>query len=159
MSSRAIEKEAREKVSQSSFIRAQLLNVLKSLTELRDEKRLLKEQLSTKKRELAEMASKVEDAVCEIREDYRKQLECATQEQQEELGKATEEVADLKRELKETKDALSCQICFTRPRDCIILPCSHMLYCRICVDEHKRNGNTRCPTCRGPINSQFLCNM
>ena len=153
-----------------SSIRSQLLNLRECVLELKDEKRFLTEELNTHKMEHAEMVNKVHTFVFGIRKNYEQQWERESQKQREELDQAlkaaeesrskrTEEVVKLKKELEETKGALLCQICFERRRDCIIFPCSHLLYCRKCVAEHKTKNDPRCPTCRGPINSEILCNI
>lgn len=51
-----------------------------------------------------------------------------------------------------------CQICFTRERDCVLLPCRHLLTCHECAKnwkQHNRrnNGTATCPGCRKPIKS------
>ena len=170
LSSCAIEREATEKLSRLSSIQSQLLNLQGCVTELRDEKRFIAEQLNTLNTEHVDLFPKFQDFALEIRRNYEEQWERVTQKHREELdnavkaseeaqSKSAEEIAKLKKELEESKGALMCQICFTRPRDCIILPCSHLLYCRVCVHEHKSKGDSRCPTCRGTINSEILCNV
>ena len=105
--------------------------------------------------------------VLEVRKNYDEKWERESQKQREEFDNAlkeaqqslseSKEITKLQKELEETKESLMCQICFTRPRDCIILPCYHLLYCRVCVNEHKRSGDSRCPTCRGTIDKDILC--
>lgn len=105
--------------------------------------------------------------VLEVRKKYDEKWEKESQKQREEFDNAlkeareslteSKEITRLQKELEETKESLMCQICFTRPRDCIILPCYHLLYCRVCVNEHKRSGDFRCPTCRGTIDKDILC--
>lgn len=51
-----------------------------------------------------------------------------------------------------------CQICFTRERDCVLMPCRHFLTCHECAKNwrhHNRrsNGTATCPGCRKPIKS------
>lgn len=51
-----------------------------------------------------------------------------------------------------------CQICFTRERDCVMLPCRHLLTCHECAKnwrQHNRrsNGTATCPGCRKPFKS------
>ena len=142
-----------------SFIRSQLLNLRECVTELKDEKLRLTEQLNAQKLEHDEMASKLHTTVFKIRERFKEHRKLDSQQQREELDKAAVQVSKTKMELEETRAGLLCQICFEQRRDCIILPCSHLLYCRKCVAEHKRKGDSRCPTCRGPINSEILCNI
>jgi hypothetical protein len=39
-------------------------------------------------------------------------------------------------------------ICFDGPKNEIILPCAHLLYCTVCVKKLERPV---CPSCKGPI--------
>ena len=170
LSSCEVEKETAEKLSQMSSFRSKLLNLHACVNELKDEKHSLAEQLNALKIEHADMVSKLHTFTLEIRKNFEEQWERESQKQREEFGialkaaeesqsKNTEEITKLKKELEETKGAVLCQICFERRPDCIIFPCSHLLYCRECVTKHKKKGNSRCPTCRGPINSEILCNV
>ena len=167
VSSCKLEEDSAEKLSQLSCIRSQLLNVRDFLTDLKDEKLSLEEQVNRLKTEYTEIVRKLYTFVFEIHQNYAKQWDRDSQKQREEFNKAlkeaeskpAEEIARLKNELQETKDALLCQICFVRRRDCIIFPCSHLLYCRICLAEHKSKGDSRCPICRGPISSEIMCNI
>lgn len=43
-----------------------------------------------------------------------------------------------------------CMICYTNPRDVLVLPCRHFLLCSACFDDSK-NRLTKCPLCRGEI--------
>ncbi len=49
-------------------------------------------------------------------------------------------------------DELTCLICHSVARDPQQISCCAKLYCRMCLDEVKRQSN-KCPTCRQPINS------
>jgi len=169
LSSCKVEKETAEKLSQLSSFRSKMLNLRECVNELKDEKHFLAEQLNALKMEHAEVVSKFHTFALEIRKNFEEQWERESQKQREEFDKVLkaaeesqskniEETEKLKKELEETKGALLCQICFERRPDCIILPCSHLLYCRECVTKHKK-GDSRCPTCRGPINSEILCNV
>ena len=150
-----------------SCILSQLLNLRDCAVTLKDEKISLTGQVNNLKMEHAEMVGQLQDFDLEIYRKYEQQWKRDSQKQRDEFekmlkdteSKATGENDALKKELEETKAALLCQICFVRKRDCIILPCSHLLYCRQCVQEHKNNGDFRCPTCRGTINSEILCNV
>lgn len=51
-----------------------------------------------------------------------------------------------------------CQICFTRERDCVMLPCRHLLTCHECAKNWRQlnrrsNGTATCPGCRKPFKS------
>lgn len=169
LSSCKIEKETAETLSRMSAIHSQLRKVRDCVTELRYENRFVTEQLNALKEENAAMFTKLHTFALEIRKSYEEQWERETRKQRvdvenalkvaEESQSNAEEAAKLRKELEETKGALMCQICFTRPRDCIILPCSHLLYCGVCVNEHKSKGGLRCPACSGTINSEILCNV
>ncbi|XP_078372534.1 uncharacterized protein LOC144656167 isoform X2 [Oculina patagonica] len=170
LSSCAIDMEAANKLSQIRSMRSKVSNVIECVTELKDEKLRLTEQLNMHKMEQAETSTQLHTALFEIRESFKEQLQRDCQKQQEDFekklkeaeeskSKSAEKVHNLEKELEESRSAVLCQICFVRRRDCIILPCSHMLYCRTCLAEHKRKGSSTCPTCRGPLNSEILCNL
>ncbi|XP_068696848.1 uncharacterized protein [Montipora foliosa] len=122
-------------------------------------KHLLRKEVSALKRENAEIHKYYQEQLNRNYEKQRIEADKALKAAEESRMRSAEEAAELKRQLEEAKGAVLCQICFTRPRDCIILPCSHFLYCRVCVNEHKSNGDSRCPTCRGTINSEIMCNV
>lgn len=162
--------EAANKLSQIRSMRSKVSNIIECVTELKDEKLRLTEQLNMHKMEQAETSTQLHTALFEIRESFKEQLQRDCQKQQEDFekklkeaeeskSKSAEKVHNLEKELEESRSAVLCQICFVRRRDCIILPCSHMLYCRTCLAEHKRKGSSTCPTCRGPLNSEILCNL
>ncbi|CAM6097248.1 unnamed protein product [Calypogeia fissa] len=67
-------------------------------------------------------------------------------------------VAALAEELANEKEKSCCQICFNNPRDAIVLPCMHFLYCNECLQAHQKR-NPECPTCRGKINCVLRCNL
>ena len=63
-----------------------------------------------------------------------------------------------KKELQDMEDVINeellCQICFERKRDTLIEPCSHMMFCRSCLDRHWRGVRTaerECPCCRASV--------
>ncbi|KAE8304358.1 Ankyrin repeat protein 2 [Giardia duodenalis] len=46
----------------------------------------------------------------------------------------------------------TCAICLTRPPDCVLLPCRHLIVCLACVDRIYANKSCcKCPYCRTPI--------
>ena len=132
---------------------------IESVTGVIHKKHLLRKEVSALKRENAEIHKYYQEQLNRNYEKQRIEADKALKAAEESRMRSAEEAAELKRQLEEAKGALLCQICFTRPRDCIILPCSHLLYCRVCVNEHKSNGDSRCPTCRGTINSEIMCNV
>ena len=157
-------------MSQINSIRSQLLTLQGRTTELKDENLSLKDELNMLKTEHADMGAKYQASLSEIRHMFNLQREQDSQKMREEFEKKLEEAAksdsqsaerirELEKELEESRGSQLCQICFERPRDCIIMPCTHLLYCRTCVTAHKKKGDSRCPTCRGPISGEILCNV
>ena len=153
-----------------SSIRSQLLNLRESAAELKDENLGLKDELNTLRTGQAELDRKHQAALSEIRQSFDVQLGLDSEKLRKEFeqklkdakdcdSKSTERIRELEKDLEQSREAQLCQICFERPRDCIIMPCTHLLYCRTCVTEHKKNGGSRCPTCRGPISGEILCNV
>ena len=152
-----------------SSIRSQLLALQGCATELKDENLSLKDELNLLKTKQIEMSGRHQASLCEIRHICNVQREQDCQKLREEFekklkeaetsdSKSSERIRELEKELEESRAAQLCQICFERPRDCIIMPCTHLLYCRTCVTAHKK-GDSRCPTCRGPISGEILCNV
>lgn len=165
-----IDKETAVKLTQMSPIRSQLLALRECAAELKDENLALKDELNTLRVGQAESDEKHEAAILELRqyfdgqreldsEELRKEFEQRVKDAEESKSKSSERIRELEKELEEAKGGRLCQICFENPRDCIIMPCTHLLYCRTCVAEHKRKGDSRCPTCRGPISGEMLCNV
>lgn len=153
-----------------SSILAQLSTLRECAAELKQEKLVLKDELIRLKMEQAEMTKKHRDALSEIHQNINVQREQECKKLEEEFGKklkdaeesklkSAERIRELENELEHSFGAQLCQICFEHPRDCIIMPCTHLLYCRTCVTEHKKKGDGRCPTCRGPISGEILCNI
>ena len=170
LSSSKIEKETAVKLSQMSSIRSQLLTLRECAAELKDENLGLKDELNTLRTGQAELDRKHQAALSEIRQSFdvqreleseklRKEFELKLKDAEDCDSKSAERIRELEKELEESMGAQLCQICFERPRDCIIMPCTHLLYCRTCVTQHKNKGDSRCPTCRGPISGEILCNV
>ncbi|KAL9969405.1 hypothetical protein ACROYT_G021622 [Oculina patagonica] len=162
LSSCTIDKTTAGKMSQVSSTRSQLLTSIKCITKLKGETLSLKEQLNKLKIEQAEMNRKHQVTLVQREQDYQnlqEKFDKNVTEAKESHLKSAERIHKLEKELEHSKGAQLCQICFERPRDCIIMPCTHFLYCRNCVTEHKRKGDSRCPTCRGPIAGEMLCNI
>lgn len=153
-----------------SSIRSQLSNLRECLTRLKEENLSLKDEMNTLKTQEAEMAREYQANLCEIRQILSVQREQDCQKLREEFdkklkdaetssSKSAETIRELEKELEQAREAQLCQMCFERSRDCIIMPCTHLLYCRTCVTTHKQKGDLRCPTCRGPISGEILCNV
>jgi hypothetical protein len=45
-------------------------------------------------------------------------------------------------------DTDQCTICFDAKATCVLLPCGHMIFCRICKDKHENQLDKCCPKCR-----------
>ena len=50
------------------------------------------------------------------------------------------------------------QICITAPRDTVLMPCLHFLYCKGCVAQHRLNQNL-CPVCRTGISGELIVHL
>jgi hypothetical protein len=64
------------------------------------------------------------------------------------------------------EQATLCQICFEQPRDTVLMPCMHFLYCAGCVRKGveqaaagKDGGVLRCPVCRAPVSGQVVVHL
>lgn len=148
----------------------QLSNLQECLTRLKEENLGLKDEMNTLKTQEAEMARIYQSSLCEIRQTLISQREQDYEKLQKEFDKKLKDaeasssdsvktIHKLEKELEQSREAQLCQICFERSRDCIIMPCTHLLYCRTCVTKHKKKGDSRCPACRGPISGEILCNV
>lgn len=165
-SSCKIDEDTAGQLSQMSSIRSQLSNLQECLTRLKEENLGLKDVMNTLKTQEAEMAKIYQGSLCEIRQTLIEQREQDYHKLREEFDKklkeaeaSSETIRALEKELEQSREAQLCQICFEHSRDCIIMPCTHLLYCRACVTEHKKKGDSRCPACRGPISGEILCNV
>ena len=127
-SCRTIEKEVADNLLQKNVVRRQLLDLRECVTELRDEKLRLTEELNAQKVIYDELVNKVYTSMFEIRESFREQQERNDQKLIEELNKASDEVKTMQRELEEAKGGLLCQICFERRRDCKVNWARYKLY-------------------------------
>ncbi|CAH3025695.1 unnamed protein product [Porites evermanni] len=102
-SCRTIEKEVADNLLQKNVVRRQLLDLRECVTELRDEKLRLTEELNAQKVIYDELVNKVYTSMFEIRESFREQQERNDQKLIEELNKASDEVKTMQRELEEAK--------------------------------------------------------
>ncbi|KAL2634755.1 hypothetical protein R1flu_006234 [Riccia fluitans] len=68
--------------------------------------------------------------------------------------------SELAREFVALQDRFICQICCTNPRDGLILPCLHLLYCYQCLEKHKEKSKD-CPlsSCRCRISAVLQCTL
>ena len=79
-------------------------------------------------------------------------------QQQYEKEQHKKEEVEAKKQLQEMErlvdEELLCQICFERKRDTLTEPCSHMMFCRSCLDRHWRGvraADRQCPCCRASV--------
>lgn len=108
-------------------------------------------------------------------------LDLAEQQQAQQQQHSSAAAAAAAAQLKQTQDqlehALLCQICFERPKDTVLMPCMHFLYCSGCLDAAKtpvkgrsagRGGNgaaagsgapLKCPVCRVPCSGQLVVHL
>jgi len=77
------------------------------------------------------------------------------------LKQKTEEAESLnirlestQRKLEEEHNKSSCIICYERPRNTVLLPCMHFLFCIECTQALKES---RCPNCRCTIHGKLQC--
>ncbi|KAK3734062.1 hypothetical protein QZH41_015834 [Actinostola sp. cb2023] len=95
----------------------------------------------------------------EIKEKHGIQVKKMKESHDSKTKELEDKISEVKKELDERKTALLCQICYDCDRDCIIMPCTHMLYCRDCISKEKKEGRNRCPACRGAISGEIYCNI
>jgi hypothetical protein len=85
--------------------------------------------------------------------------------------------AELRRTREQLEHALMCQICFEKPKDTVLMPCMHFLYCSGCLDAAKTpakksgragvggsggkgdGGLLKCPVCRVPCSGQLVVHL
>lgn len=70
------------------------------------------------------------------------------------------ELEALVSELRDREELHLCQICMENPRDTVIFPCMHFIYCGRCLNSHEKftasaepweKSAQHCPACRGTI--------
>lgn len=60
------------------------------------------------------------------------------------------------------EQAVLCQICFERPRDTVLMPCMHFLYCQSCMHQSSSScsgAGQRCPVCRAAVSGQVVVHL
>eukprot|EP00164_Ancoracysta_twista_P006248 GFYU01008674.1.p1 GENE.GFYU01008674.1~~GFYU01008674.1.p1 ORF type:complete len:326 (-),score=78.31 GFYU01008674.1:189-1166(-) len=67
-------------------------------------------------------------------------------------------VKELEQNLKDTQSNYVCRICYDKPRNAVVLPCLHFLYCRDCIYRHEHATKT-CPTCQVEIKAILVCKV
>ena len=103
----------------------------------------------------AKIETDVSTALREQKVQHKQEMEKAAAKR----SAAEIKISELKEDVAQAKNRHLCQICFDHVRDCMIMPCTHLLYCRRCVAQYKSTGKNRCPACRGPINGEINCNL
>ena len=164
LSTGQIDRETVLKLAQMSYVRSQLFSLVESVTKLKDDNLNLKGELCSLRAAqavvdrncqlepgLSEMRQSFEIQRKQVSDELRIEFEQKFKDAEESNMKNNERIIQLERELEQFKGSELCQICFERQRDCVIMPCTHLLYCGKCVNEHKSKGDSRCPACRGPI--------
>ena len=158
-----VERDAAKEISNRNRQSAQILRLSGSLRDLKLEQAIVTEEMENLRSTLrTELKVLEEDA--KTKEKESSDMANAYREQIEEYRGKLEEVQSENRQLEmkveqAVKVSSLCQICFDRKRDCIIMPCTHLLYCRQCLAEHKRKSKNDCPACRGPISGELNCNL
>ena len=156
-----VDRDAVKEISNRNKQSAQILRLSGSLRELKLEQATVTEEME-KLRSTMRTELKVLEEDSKTKEKESSDMANAYREQIEEYKKKLGEVESENRQMKveqAMKVSCLCQICFDRKRDCIIMPCTHLLYCRQCLAEHKRKGKNDCPACRGPISGELNCNL
>jgi len=80
-----------------------------------------------------------------------------------EITSLKQEVTNLRQKLKmeekrvkELEQTRSCVVCFDNYRNCVLMPCLHLVCCLNCV-QLLSNDKKSCPTCRSPISGFLFC--
>lgn len=45
-------------------------------------------------------------------------------------------------------DSDSCQICYDKPANCVMIPCGHVFFCSSCKSKYEESRSKNCPICR-----------
>ena len=168
LSTGQVDEETALKLAQMSNIRSQLFSLVESATKLKDDNLDLKGELDSLRAAqavldrnyqlvpgLSEIRQSFEIQRRQVSDELRTEFEQKFKDAEESNMKNTERIGQLERELEQSRGSELCQICFERQRNCVIMPCIHFLYCGRCITEHKSKGDSRCPTCRGPMNGEL----
>lgn len=121
--------------------------------------------------------------------DLQQKLRLVEQQQEQMRQQTAAAAAAAATQLQHTKEqleqALLCQICFERNKDCLLLPCMHFLYCQQCIAAAKTpskgaavggggagsagvngsgskaadGGLLKCPVCRVPCSGQLVVHL
>lgn len=77
---------------------------------------------------------------------------------QRKLDDEVKKLEHVQRDLEKEKEKSLCSICFSFPRDTVVLNCMHFQYCSNCMRANQLSSN-RCPTCRGNISGVLKLNL
>lgn len=75
-----------------------------------------------------------------------------------EIEKQAIKIKELEKENKEYEQRLQCMICMEKPRETVVLPCLHFLFCETCMFEHKKSSN-KCPSCNQTTTGSLHCRL
>jgi len=90
----------------------------------------------------------------QLREEKERQTECVIQ-----LEKYLQAQQEKTKELQEEKERQTmCSKCRRNFKSCLLLPCSHILFCISCINEIRKEKNS-CPHCQLPINAVMECTL
>ncbi|KAL2652912.1 hypothetical protein R1flu_021040 [Riccia fluitans] len=154
-----------EKVKAESDAAADRKGLVSKIASLDQEKYILRAELG----ELVAKIGSLERDNASVRAACTK-LEMQVERLVEEMAEAEKKLeteadkekhaSELAREFVALQDRFTCQICCTNPRDGLILPCLHLLYCYQCLEKHKEE-NKDCPSssCRCRISAVLQCNL
>jgi TolA-binding protein len=116
----------------------------------------------------------------QLTSELREKLVLAEQQQEQLQQQREAAAAAAAAELRTTNDqlerALLCQICFEKPKDTVLMPCMHFLYCSGCLAAAKTPGKKaaggaaggskgdggavlKCPVCRVPCSGQLVVHL
>lgn len=84
--------------------------------------------------------------LCQQLQEKKRQLFTAIQEREQ----LKEQVRSLEARLKDYHDVTHCRLCQQRPRNCVVLPCLHFLYCDNCFKAHC-SASPACPACHAAV--------
>ena len=123
--------------------------------------RQLKEAEQTNETKVEELLEQKAEEIASLREEHRVEKSTMVAQHNKEIESVIQSKQELQKELDGEKATKLCQICFDRQRDCILMPCLHFVYCRLCVNRHRdQNGNSaKCPACNTIITGQFDCKL
>jgi E3 ubiquitin-protein ligase BRE1 len=128
-------------------------DVLSDLRQLDDKERELASRNQTSHLRLQQQATELQLAQRKVAE-----LSQELERTQNSTKSLTKELREAKTKIEQQEARHLCGICFERPRDAIVLPCTHFLYCNQCLSENTKNSK-KCPACRSALSGVLLCKL